>query len=103
MHTLQGRVQPPHILSSCYNVYKQLLQKDVQNLEKQERKNSFQVISSVAHTQKSELRNVQYMNSALVTCDNLDPRGEALPLLKICLHPCCINQCCFSIGFVLLF
>ena len=28
----------PQILSPCYNVYKQLLKKDIQNLEKQERK-----------------------------------------------------------------
>ena len=35
---------------SPYYVYKQLSQKDVQNLEKQEEKNSFQVISSVTHT-----------------------------------------------------
>ena len=33
--------QPPEILSSCYYVYKQLPQKDVQNFEKQERKNQF--------------------------------------------------------------
>ena len=39
----------PQILSSCY-VYKHLRQKYVQNLEKQDRKNSFQVISSVTHT-----------------------------------------------------
>ena len=45
---------PPQILSSCY-VYKQLDKKDVQ---KQDRKNSFQVISSVTHT-KSKLRSVQ--------------------------------------------
>ena len=36
-----GELKPPspEILSSCYYVYKQLLQKDVQNLEKQEGKN----------------------------------------------------------------
>ena len=47
-------LKPPKILSSCYYVYKQLPQKDVQNLEKQERKKQLsgynQVISSVTHT-----------------------------------------------------
>ena len=49
-----GTEAPPQILSSCYYVYKQLPQKDVQNVllqKKQERKKkSFQVISSVTHT-----------------------------------------------------
>ena len=53
------------ILSSCYYVYKQLPQKDVQILEKQERKkNSFQVISCVTHTKNTNL--------ALVACNKLD-------------------------------
>ena len=34
-----GGAEVPQILSSCYYVYKHLPQKDVQNLEKQERKN----------------------------------------------------------------
>ena len=34
----EGGTEGPQILSSCYYVYKQLPQKDVQNLEKQERK-----------------------------------------------------------------
>ena len=37
------------ILSSYYYVYKQLLQKDVQNIEKEERNKQLQVISSVTH------------------------------------------------------
>ena len=45
-----GEAEAPQILSSSYYVYKQLLQKDVQNVENPEKKNSFQVISSVTHT-----------------------------------------------------
>ena len=50
-------------------------QKDIQNLEKQEKKKkSFQVISSVTQ-QKSSLVVSKYMNLALITCNKLDPRG----------------------------
>ena len=50
-----GAEAPPQILSSCYYVYKQLPQMDVQNVllqkkKAREEKNSFQVISSVTHT-----------------------------------------------------
>ena len=50
-HKGVGKGRGGQILSSCYYVYKQLPQKDVQNLEKQEEKTAFiQVISSVTHT-----------------------------------------------------
>jgi len=46
-----GEAEAPQILSSSYYVYKQLLQKDVQNVGKlKSEKNSIQVISSVTHT-----------------------------------------------------
>ena len=47
----------PHILSLCYYVYKQLQQKDIQNLEKQERE------KTVLHIQKSKSK---YMNPTLL-------------------------------------
>ena len=63
-HAVQGcrqrerGLKPPQILSSSYYVYKQLPQKDIQNvlLQKNQRgKNSFQVISSVTHTKNLSL------------------------------------------------
>ena len=44
-----GGTEAPQILSSCYYVHKQLLQKNVQSLENKTGKNSFQVISSVTY------------------------------------------------------
>ena len=49
---MQGGAEAPPDFKLMYYVYKQLQQNDVQNyiiIEKQERKNSFQVISNVAH------------------------------------------------------
>ena len=45
-----GGLKHPQILGSCYYVYKQLLKKNIQNLENKRGQNSFQVISSVTHT-----------------------------------------------------
>ena len=47
------------ILSSCYYVYKQLPQRTSKFRRAREEKNSFQVISSAVHIQKSKLRSVQ--------------------------------------------
>ena len=61
-----GGLKPPKILSSCYYVYKQLPQKDVQNLEKQERKKQLSGYKQCYTYKNQSLEVSKYMNSTLV-------------------------------------
>ena len=71
-----GRVEaPPQILRSCYYVYKQLLQKDVRNLEKQERKKQLSGYRQCYTYKNQSLEVSKCMNLALVMCNKLDPKG----------------------------
>ena len=65
----------PQILSSYYYVYKQLPQKDNQNLEKQERKKQLSGYKQCYTYRNQSLEVSKYMNSALITCNKLDPGG----------------------------
>ena len=62
------------ILTSCYHVYKQLPQKDVQSLENKRGKK----LSGYKQCYRYKNQNLEmskYMNSAHVMCKKLDPRG----------------------------
>ena len=56
-------------------VYEQLLQKEVQNLEKQERKKQLSGYKQCYTYKNQSLEVSKYMNSALFTYNKLDPRG----------------------------
>ena len=66
----------PKILSSCYFVHKQLLQKNVQCLENKKGKNSFQVISMQCYIYKNQSLEVfKYMILLSLHAKKLDPSG----------------------------
>ena len=71
----KGGPKPPHILSSCHYVYKQLPQKDVQNLENQERKKQLSGYKQSYTYKNQSLEVSKYMNSVLVACNKLNARG----------------------------
>ena len=71
-----GGTEAPQILSSCYYVHKQLLQKNVQSLENKTGKNSFQVISMQCYIYKNQSLEVsKYMILLSLHAKKLDPSG----------------------------
>ena len=70
----QGGLKPPQILSSYYYVYKQLPQKDVKNV-KNEREKQLSGYKQCYTYKNQSLKVSKYINSALITCNLIDPRG----------------------------